>query len=376
MLIREKFMKNKLLAELIKAYLNVIKQVNVKGMGARWPMPIVESTFDLSIYADQFLAEAFLKGIEILKRKGFTEKRIAELFHYPSTLARLTMIFRTKDHLGLNQKKQIELASKVAQYLSYLKPEDPFSVRGYNILLSPKQLAKKIKTCSFIDLKKESSRGEYRQLLSQIDGKLWLYTELIYSRWHNLGHEFHGPYKSGKENLIIKEWHDLKPNFWSFTKRFPYQKITIFEVYKNVRVKIDMHNRMETNKPLSLYITKFCVKINDKKMVYNIRELKRISSNIDSALKIGTKYISKLKRNDFIVKNAEMEFYAIKPLLKAIGRSSFPPEECYKKIRNEFLTFEERNYLNFLKKFYGHPRIQRKIDDPRYDINNLFKKYA
>ena len=42
-------------------------------------------------------------------------------------------------------------------------------------------------------------------LMAKLDGKLWIYTEIIFSRWHNLAHEFHGPYSAGKPTKVINQ---------------------------------------------------------------------------------------------------------------------------------------------------------------------------
>ncbi len=325
----------------IKMMLNSIDKT---GAAARWPMPILKSTVEASIYSEPIAAKKFYEYILKLKKLGLSFEEIKNVFSYPSPLARMTMIFRSRAIWKLNQKQQLELYNYLGKILSLFYQEDAFCAKGKNILLVKSVVNKLIKK-----FKKQKSLTA--DLISQIDGRLWMYTETIFSRWHNLGHEFHGPYKISKNNfLIVKEWHDLQGLGQKIFSNFPYKKIICYEFYKNSQVTFDMHNRMSSSRPLINSISKCFVEADGK--ILSTAQVEKLKNIIDAYLFKGARYLSKMNKNDLKIMNATMEFYVLKPLADYLKIDWQPPVSLIKKINSSKIEKKEGKVLEILKEYY------------------------
>jgi hypothetical protein len=312
------------------------------GKSARWPMPVLKSTNDASIFSEPFVAKSLYKAFKILERKGYSTKDFGKFMYWPSTYARLAFIFRSRTVWQLTRTQQIELINYLADSLATRYQFDPFCLKGKNILLDQQSL-----TALKNQLRKRPNINP--KLVSQLDARLWLYTEMLYSRWHNLGHEFHGPYCINKEELLIKEWHDLN-RFRSFMGRLPISRITCYESFTNNTVKLDLYNRLWTKKPLMQTIKQCWVEV-DGKYISNQR-LKKLITQIDNRLHKGVNYLERLTATQLKIMNAEMEFYAAKELLKEAGLALSPPSKLISKIKNNIFSPIEKHVLVVLSKFY------------------------
>lgn len=349
--------------QLLEKQIQVILNSSGKsGSSGRWPMPVLKTTNEASIHSEPFVAESFYKKICRLKERGYTKKQISQLFPYPSGLARLTMIFRSRMIWSLNKKQQLEMYNDLADVLSNIYKSNKFCYDGKNIIWSI-TTQKKI----FARLRKNKKIIPI-ETITQLDGRLWLYSEMIFSRWHNLAHEFHGPYNS-KEKLLVKEWHDLKGPFKNKFKDFPYQNIICYEFYKNNSITLDIHNRSITKKPLADTVTKAFVEL-DGKFIDN-KSVQKLIKIIDIYLIKGAKYLAKLNKVDLKIYNAFMEFYSIKPLADEIRQNWKPPLEVYSSIRRKILPSRTNQMLKKLQYYYSRNTIKNiKI---QYDPSKDFK---
>lgn len=330
-----------LLEKHIQVMLNASGQ---SGSSGRWPMPVLKTTMDASIYSERFLAKAFYDRVQKLKNKGFTYRKIALLFDFPSTLARLTFLPRTRMIWPMSKEQQIEMYNDLAEILSYTYKTNLYVDEGKNIIANQKTV-KEISTKIL-----ESGTPISNEMLSELDGRLWMYTEMIFSRWHNLGHEFHGPYFSNGSNLLIKEWHDLTGPGWEVFSNFPYNKITCFEFYNGNEITLDIHNRLNSIKPLSTTLTKSYVVINHK--VVSSDEITNVIRTLDEYLSKGAEFLVSRNEGDLKKMNAVMEFYAIKPLADALHEDWHPPKEIDDNINKNHFSQKEESMLNMLRTYY------------------------
>ena len=312
------------------------------GKSARWPMPVLKSTNDASIFSEPFVAKSLYKAFKILERKGYATKDFGKFMCWPSTYARLAFIFRSRTVWQLTRTQQIELINYLADSLATRYKIDPFCLKGKNILLDQQSL-----TALKNQLRKKPNLNP--KLVSQLDARLWLYAEMLYSRWHNLGHEFHGPYRVNKEELLIKEWHDLN-GFRSFMGKLPISRITCYEFYTNNTAKLDLHNRLWTKKPLLQTLNQCLVEVDGKYI--SSQYLKKLIAQIDNRLSKGANYLGRLTVTKLKIMNAEMEFYAAKELLKEAGLSVSPPKQLISKISNNILSPKQKQLLVVLSGFY------------------------
>lgn len=335
------------------------------GSSGRWPMPVLKTTIEASIFSEPVIAQKFYERIKKLERKFKSIPSISKLIPYPSPLARLTMIFRSRKIWKLNQEQQIEIANKLAEILYNLYQDKHFCQKGKNILWSKKE-----KEENFSQLKKLKKYLIPSSVITKLDGRLWLYTEMVYSRWHNLGHEFHGPYTYNKnEKLLVKEWHNLQGPGWLVFKNFPYKKITCYEFYINNPIYIDIHNRLVSSKPLAPTLTRCYVKIDNK--LADERGIKRVIETLNKYLLEGQKFLASRNKNQLKKMNAVMEFYSIKPLADALGENWRPPQKLLKNIERGKLNKKAKDVLARLSYYY--PRLNPNNIKIQYDPSMKFE---
>lgn len=335
------------------------------GSSGRWPMPVLKSGIDASIHSEPFVAQAFYQRVQQLKKKGHSLKQIANLFDYPSGLARLTMITRSRMIWHLTKKQQIQMFNDLADILSNIYRSNKFCSGGKNILWSGEQKEQEEE-----ELRKPArvKKTISQKTITKLDGRLWLYSEMIFPRWHNLIHEFHGPYGK-REKLLVKEWHDLKGPGWKIFSGFPYDKIICYEFYKNNSVKFDIHNRMITKRPSADTITSAFVKIGDK--FVNKKEVLKLLSIIDKYLAKGADYLSKRTKNDLKIMNAVMEFYSIKPLADELNQNWRPPKAVYDSIKRKRFDDKTKKLLKRLRNY--HSNVNLKNVRIQYDPTVAFR---
>lgn len=318
------------------------------GSSGRWPMPKLKSTNEASIFSEPFVAEALYKAFLTLEKQGYSAKDVGEFMPWPSVYARLAFIFRSRPVWKLTHSQQVDLMNRLAESLRTKYKSDPYCLGGKNQLLNRIEL-------NVLGKKLKISRNLDPKLVSQLDARLWMYTEMLYSRWHNLGHEFHGPYRIKGQSLLIKEWHDLD-GFRNFMGKFSASHIICYEFFSSNTVKLDLHNRLWTGKPFSLTATRCIVEVDGG--YATTAQVRKLMAQIDKYLAKGARYLEQLTARDLKVMNAEMEFYAMKELLEKSAQSIFPPRELISKIRHSLLSRQQKKLLEVLSKFYKRITLQ------------------
>ncbi|PIP28814.1 hypothetical protein CO134_01435 [Candidatus Kuenenbacteria bacterium CG_4_9_14_3_um_filter_39_14] len=329
----------------------ILRGMGKGGSSGRWPMPVLKTTNEASIFSEPVIAQKFYERVKSLESKYKSVSRISKIIPYPSPLARLTMIFRSRKIWQLNQVQQIEMANILAEILYNKYQTNHFCQHGKNILWSNKE-----QKDNFTRLKKARKYLMSSSVITRLNGRLWLYAEMIYSRWHNLGHEFHGPYTYNKnEKLLVKEWHDLQGLGWPVFKNFPYKKIICYEFYKNNSIYIDIHNRLATSKPLAQTLTRSYVEIDGK--LADEKRNEKVVKALNSYLSKGEKYLASRSKIQLKKINAVMEFYSIKPLADGLGEDWKPSQKLLNDIEKGKLNKEAKDVLARLSYYY--PRINK-----------------
>lgn len=332
------------------------------GSSGRWPMPVLKTTHEATIHSEPWVAQALFDGLSSLHRAGLTNRNIGELFPYPSTLARLSMIFRSRSIWKLSPAHQVAAYNDLADIVASKYARLPFCQGGQNILLE---------TAEEKSLRLKIHRQGLkipRELMAQLDGRLWLYSEMLYSRWHNLAHEFHGVYRNGPK-LLIKEWHDLAGPGWMAFASFPYRRVTCYEFFKNNAVSIDIHNRLKTANPFVGTVTSAYVAVNGR--FVGPKKVYLIIKTLDRYLIRGSKFLATRKTDQLKTMNAIMEFYTLKPIADALNKDWHPTPEVAKSIQIKVLPVKTRQMLERLTYYYT--RNTRRNLKVQYDPSVVFK---
>lgn len=290
----------------IKFAVKCVGEIIYRGLGSAsnhmaWPMPYIKNGRLLRYVIYASWGEKFLRITRKLEKEGKSTKEIAEAFAYPSILARLLFIPEVKDLSRLSQDDLKEIIIKVSDYCTVLQ-EDLFCYqKGKNILIG--------KEMNFENLSSDHLE-EAGKILSRLGGLLFNYTELLYSFFHNFGHEFQGPFEKTKKNYLFKEFHDLRPSFWRETRNFPADKIEIIESYDpKISVYLDMHNRMNETEPISSKLIGYKVVVDGNLLTFD--EINQLLKQVTS---FYNRFLGKITLSEEFLskKYIEATFYSLK----------------------------------------------------------------
>ena len=173
---------------------------------------------------------------------------------------------------------------------------------------------------------------------------------------HAYGHEFHGPYplKNG-EILIVREYYDLKvPEIWPFTKDLPFEKIIILEVYKNVEIRFDIFNHIESSASLPQNLQRVLVAIDNlDNNLKSLKEIEQLFENIKLLSNKSIKFTKDFTYKDWVNKKLiEVHYYSLKPHKDVLGKDWRPSTEIYNFIKNNDVDEEYHKFIRLVGGIY------------------------
>jgi len=188
------------------------------------------------------------------------------------------------------------------------------------------------------------------KVLSQLNVLLWHYAILIQGGHRIYSLEIHGPYKLNKGRiLIVREYSRLKPvEVWRFASEFPYNEITIYEVYQNMEMKIDTLGHYWTSTYPSEKLIKAAITI-DGRNITNLTEVTEVYKKCYKTFKKGIAYTKNYKREDWIRKNIELAYFWLKPLKDLLGEEWKPQTEI---LNIAYDTEEAKKAKESVKQYY------------------------
>ena len=335
-----------------------------------WPAPYSTPAECEFYLADEFL-NSFYTDIVQLQRGGNDLKSIAEMLKKPSKIAQTIWPFGHVVNVNEKfRKKLIELASTIVDLLSFYR-KAPFNSGGKNIIWSQNEVRKFLSDNKIIESTDDAFKKS-KMLISRLEGTLWLYSELLYFSIHEVCKEFHGPYilPDGKF-VLIREYYDLKPEFWAFTKDMPYQNILMFEIYReDTDIIFDFFGKLRSEKPIIHNLEGFSVLV-DQKPITTYKDIKRIYESIVRISNIGAKYAGDLSRLQIMGKFVDSYYYILKPLKDVLIKDWKPPKTILDDIKNERKKeLIKQTYARFKEMSKLSPsetvNILSKVFDPRY----------
>jgi hypothetical protein len=303
-----------------------------------WPFTTNEAEF--------YIGEDFMKGlfntVTQLKEKGYSKDAIAKLFQRPSKIAQYLTFFHSAKILEKSQR--ILLAKDLINFISYYR-DDPFCCKRVNIL------KKHSFDTSILDIKLIDNH-KIINIEKELTSLLLMYLEILFPTAMRLGHEFHGPYLKNGRLLLVKEFYNLKPKYFSFSKIFPFKNLIFIEEIKE-NPKIDFFNHlfyMPERKKVSILL---------EGKLLNESEYKELSFTLESVIKKICVKVNKYSRKKFLEILANGYFFSLEKLKKELNEEVKVPDKVLNKIRNE-------------RFFLDRDKIKNQID--RYQFKELSKK--
>jgi len=301
---------------------------NPKGSNPNWPMPKVDIIECYLRIAPYFL-KTFLSLVKEARQKGFPEADIARSFRFPSIIVRIAYFLFLKKLNLLSQEELSQVVEYVDRFIHYF-PRDPYCLDGRH-LLAP----------VYTEDRKRSfriSRGLKKQefdvrLISGIATNLFLLTEFLYMDAHNVGHEFHGPYTVGTQNLIVKHFHNLQPPFWPETKKLGFREFVLYLRYPKdaVNVSIDFSNRIYTSDFLFRHVVEYGIRA-DGVSASRGSDIQSLSQSITKTLHAIIQRSARMRKKEILEKFMFYRFYMLKPLADLVGRSWKPSQALMREI--------------------------------------------
>lgn len=332
-----KSMKSKL-DLFLESFNKSVLEVTKGSYGGKWPMPYFTS-LDVGSVIGEYWGDFFLEIIKKLKEKNLSIEDVSNQLKYPSPLSRAfypNLELKYKKYPA-EKIKEIDVFISEITYPFYKK--DIFCKNFSNILWDKEKIKKKFNSEKIIWFKnlKETEANE----LIKYNGYLRAITEMLFFYFDNFGHETHGPYKLDSRNiLLVREWHDLKPEYFKFSKEFPFDSIRIYEIYKlGTDIKIDISNRVFITSRTDECLLGFYFQTPEK--ILNLFETLSMVDKIKKTCEKGTKEITDMKPEQVLEKAALMHFYLLKPLANILGISWKPNQACMDKLK-EGITEQDK----------------------------------
>lgn len=356
---------NKLLDIIIESVLVAFTKEDLAKVSL-WPIPTPQGV----LYWAKEWSKKLNHVLCLIDKQNVSRLKVKEALKYPSRLVHILWRIDALQRSDLNREERLYVVRKLFGYLADFRKKDLWCEDGKNILWNFKELRGNKRGLVFF-LTKDERR---RKLFFNLEASLFLYTELIYWANHPLGHCFHGLYGNEKGIVLVKEYFDLKPEVWDFSKNLSFSQVEIFEVYKKgTKIKLEFFERgIRTTESFKQNLLSFALKV-DEKVVNQAEDISKYLENLQDVIKKGGKFVQSLNKKQLIEKHAQYWFYAIKPLCDLVGEDWHPPQavrdNIYKKYRKIDTIWQNEVKRSFEKMSVLPPKQQeralRDYFDPR-----------
>lgn len=310
---------NKVMSKIMEARIKVRKYRQYgEGQGGsdRWPFNFMEiDPYFLDIWAKSFWFDAK----EYLKSHSL--KEFSKFVHNPSALWEIII----HGHEGLEkaglQKEELDLfLSKMVDTMKLLKRGEIFFEDDTNKILDDGEINKL-----------QSNLNKNRDIsINKLITILTSYVYVIYSHWDCYSMEIHGPYKVKDGVIIVRDFFNLRPQeLFDITKNFPFDKIKIVTLYKNIKIKFDIYNHILTDSNLYEEMKAYSIYFNGK--MNNSRILETIDNAKKLTLEISEKWNSRTKKEKAKM-YVDEAYYGLKEFRKFLGKDWVTPQIIIKRL--------------------------------------------
>lgn len=358
---------NKTIEECVAAMLDNLLN---KDMSIFWPLPLVSIQ---PCFADLFANEIY-QLIEEANEKRISNKRMAEVFEYPSRFALIIYYIIT----GSKQAnwpigKRLNLLGQIFEINSLTKVGNLFNLDGKNLVLSSEQVKFLSENTHWNFIDSYPKPEEISRLIGRLNGLLWIYCDCLYFVCHKAAIEKHGQYDITLKNkickLIIRNGYALKPtDLWPGEslriEDFPYRSIEVLNVYKDTDIKFDVFDNILNEENLVKNTFAFCIKLNVKRETEELKSMAQLQ-DVCHTLEEYIKHLSKKINNWGIPERAhkfiETTWYILKPLCTLLGKDwkETIPKEAFTRIKEDYLKYPPPPPPENPQQFF------RKLLDPR-----------
>ena len=337
----------------------------IYAMDPKTALPFWDYDFG-PIYGDLWIKK-MLKACRAAKDKGLTPKQIAGFFQNIA-VPRKELIYSLVDlKVGnIPMEERVFFVNFWWDVVKEMSVEDSM-VEHSNIVHTPEQIKQFLNNLSWekADLQKARQIGNLAMSLNSL--AYGLYTDIFaHNSMENFGAYNVSEFFGSKHILVIKQWANLKPvELFPEFKDFPFEKLNIFAVYKNIDYTVDIYTHQIYSGNAAQSLVQYSVLIDGKKVLNDESELKNLNAFLG---KLATDHYVQMQKRGFeeAKKNWVMSRnYQFKDFFKAVGMD-WQDQEMIKRVQGKQLT--KTDFWDFEK----YPKdvlfaFWKKCFDPRLD---------
>lgn len=313
----------------------------------------------------------FYDALKKIQDRGFSDLQLAKVFEAPSQIVQLLWMLDGMKEAGLTRKSRLFIVERLFSLLEIWR-KDIFCQGGKNIIWTSGEVISQCRNVLFLSLDNTPSLIKH---VAALEGRLWLYAELINFETHPFIHSFQGPYKRNKKILLYRKYFSLRPRFWAFVKNLKMDYLEIFETYNaETKIKLDFFERgIKSAGSYKDNLVSVALKV-DGKDIRNIQEIKELCRNLDEVINNGVRNIQKMGRQEMLIKYAAHWFYALDPFYRLLGMKKhlLVPEEVRNNIYKKYTMFnnlwteiENRRKQSLNLVYKDRVKIFKDVFDPR-----------
>ncbi len=340
-----------------------------------WPQPVFHAFEGIYFTHGELLSKLYML-LRLIERKGISQFDIAKLFMYPSRATHLMYLFLERPANREEVRKRTEVCVKLLEYITILRKNDPFCKHGKNKVWNDETVANTLSSSCMVDLNTFQEQDKLRKTISRLIVALSIYCELLYFANLSFGREIHGPYDIRKnDQLIVREYFDLKPPFWKFSKEMSFTTFKLLTVYPNdIEVEFDFVGRFYTKDVLGPKLSQISIEKDGKSFPIESKALEEILRAVQEIMKKATIEIRDMSKKQLMTKYVEGYFWVLKPLQDIINQDWHPSQELYNRIKTEEAdTWLIETYKVLATKPEAERlKIMKRLRDPRILKNTDF----
>lgn len=364
---RVKFMSNdnnlSLYERMMRAQVKAQLSVYNEGKAGRWPMPIFPDSPIIGIYSSPFIAELMWQVFQKLENDEQRIEKMRKAYLHPSRLARTIHLYPQRALWPLTTDERAKFGDIVAEILLGMYKRGMFCEDGSNIIYTDQEITNLFNKNEPYFIEDES------WLLKKLSGTLWMLAESFFPRWHNTFHEYSGPYKINDNKILLKEFHDLKPDYLPKENlSYQFKNITIIEEYKpKAEFTFDIQNRVSGGKANESLLTRYSVMVDGQPQ--KIDDLPELIQALQNSLQMSVKYLQAMDKEQIIIFNGRGEYYAlVYPLTSVADLPKDLPADFYERAKNPEITLKEQEVWDWIKQLPKDKEGFRYLFDVKLDM--------
>lgn len=342
----------------IDEYLNSVENC-FRSFAISTVRPIDWSLFH-PYYADLMIKKLF-QAIKRQKELGISFTELASTFQSP-TLVGYELLYALLDakSAGLKKEERLKLVDFFNNLLKAKCKRDRYLFES-SIVHTQKEI------------KKIYQKTPWRKAIPEISDLLGKITSALYSlvwglfadAYPNQGREIFGPYKIGRRILLMRTYFNLKNNeLWTKAKKFKYNKIIIYSIYKNITIKLNLFNHILTKKNLPFHLVSWAFSV-DGKFIKSIDELEELKRYLTRIAIFQYKKLQSLEDLQLNKKFIEMRLHEFRDFFKKLKMDWRPSKEMIRRVRGRKML---PNKFPKFKTISQKLKFWRRLLDPRDDF--------